>query len=609
MLHRGSAVAGFALSLLLTLVMVSAASAAPVEGPSGEAFYTPPETLPEGGPGTLVSYRTASLNLGTEAPSTKAWNVLYKSEAQLGGTNAVTGTVIVPTAAWTGSGPRPVVTLAEGTQGLAHNCAPSLQLAAGTEYDAGEILAVLKKGYAAVVTDYPGYLNGATPEFLAGKSEGRSVLDIVKAADQVPGAGLSSSAPVAIWGYSQGGQAAGWAAELAGSYAPEEDVVGTAAGGVPADLVKMAEFSEGGVANALGLDSFVGLLQAFSPIISPETILHEVFNAKGLEVIAKIKQECALESLKEFRDLSFAELTNSHESASELSSGLLGTGLKEQKLGTTAPSAPLYHYHGLRDEFVPVTQDVELHENWCALGVKDDFQLYNGDHLLTNPVAIPRVMTWLEERLAGKAAPSTCGLHEPGATLPAGARLTPEVGDLVIPIPEWQVSGSVTDKKLGISLKVPPGATFSSEADVTAGTLSASIFVPPIRETMKLFGLISVTIEGSLTQAGPITGTFNLSNSGILEIAATGGSILATKSIKTLGLTIPIECHTSKPVELPLDVKESASALAGNALTVNDTVTIPPFTGGFLCPLTSLLLSGPGNALSLTVSPPPPIPW
>ena len=72
MLHRGNAVAGFALSLLLTLVMASAASAAPVEGPSGEAFYTPPETLPEGGPGTLVWYRPASLEPRHRSPERKS---------------------------------------------------------------------------------------------------------------------------------------------------------------------------------------------------------------------------------------------------------------------------------------------------------------------------------------------------------------------------------------------------------------------------------------------------------------------------------------------------------------------------------------------------------
>jgi len=607
--RKGSACAALAVSLLLTLVLASAASAAPVEGPAGEAFYTPPETLPEGGPGTLIWYRPATLNLGTEAPAVKAWDVLYKSTAQLGTTNAVTGTVIVPTAAWTGSGQRPVVTLAEGTQGLGHQCAPSLQLAAGTEYDAGEILATLKKGYAAVVTDYPGYTTGAIPEYTAGRSEAHSVLDIVKAAQQLPGSGVSTSAPVAIWGYSQGGQAAGWAAQISSSYASSLDVVGTAAGGVPANLAKLAEFGEESVGNAFAIDSFVGLLQAYSSFVNPTAIENELFNAHGIEVLEKLKTECALESLKNLSSTSFKALTKEDKSATELSSGMLGAGIREQTLGEVAPAEPVYHYHGTDDEIVPIAQDVELHQTWCSLGGTDDMQLYNnGDHILTNPEAIPHVITWLEERFAGKPAPSTCGLHAPGV-LPSNARLTPETGDFIIPILGWQVAGSVTDKKLGIALKVPAGATFSSEADVTKGTLSASIFVPPIDETMKLFGLIPVTIEGALTQAGPITGTFNLSNSGILELSATGGSILSTKGISVLGFRIPIECHTSSPVELPLSVKESASALASGSLQVNDTVTIPPFTGGILCSLTSLLMSGPGNTVALTVSPPPPIPW
>ena len=76
--------------------------------------------------------------------------------------------------------------------------------------------------------------------------------------------------------------------------------------------------------------------------------------------------------------------------------------INEQELGTKAVPVPVYHYHGLEDEFVPVAQDVELHQKWCALGVSDDFQLYPGDHLLTDPTAIGNVIKWIEERLGGK---------------------------------------------------------------------------------------------------------------------------------------------------------------------------------------------------------------
>ncbi|MHB8491947.1 MAG: lipase family protein [Solirubrobacteraceae bacterium] len=613
MLHRKRlARAALVLALPLTLAMTSSALASPVEGPSGEAFYTPPATLPEGGPGTLIWYRPTSVNLNVTLPGVTAYDVMYKSTNETGNPNVVTGTVLVPTAAWSGSGPRPLVDYAVGTQGLAHSCAPSLQMVAGTEYDGGAIIAALKKGYAVTVSDYAGFTNGATPEYIAGKSEGQAVLDIAKAAPQIPSGGVSSSAPVSIWGYSQGGQAAGWAGELLPSYASGLHTVGVAAGGVPANLQALAEYAEGTPGAAFGLDSVVGLSFAYASIMEPELQLHEVLSEEGFEAFTKLRGECALQSLAEFHDIPFSRYSKHHETFPELQKNdvLIESVVKDQKVGTMAVPVPVYHYHGLQDEFVPVTQDAELHEAWCSRGVKDDFQLYPGDHLLTDPTAIPYVMKWIEERFEGKAAPSTCGQHSSVSELPASARVTPPTGDLVVPVPAWQVSGSITAKKLGISLKVPPGATLSAEADITTGKLSASLFVPPIEETVKLFGLIPVTIAGSLTQAGPINGTTRLSNSGVLSLSATGGATLTTKSLTVLGLRIPLECHTEKPIELPLSVEEPVNALSTGSISLSDNVTIPPFTGcGIFGPLTSLILSGSGNPLNLSAAPPPPISW
>ena len=181
-LHRAAfARAVFALSIVFVLAMAPAAFATPVEGPSGSAFYTPPAPTPAGSAGELVWYRPATVNLNVTLPAVKAWTVLYQSTDQHGQPDWVTGTVIVPTASWRGSGTRPVVTYAEGTQGLAQSCAPSLQMAAGTEYDGGAIIESLKKGYAVTVTDYQGYTNGAIPTYIAGKAEGQAVLDVVRA--------------------------------------------------------------------------------------------------------------------------------------------------------------------------------------------------------------------------------------------------------------------------------------------------------------------------------------------------------------------------------------------------------------------------------------------
>src|SRR5208282_2387580 len=287
--RRGLARGVLALSILMILAVPSGAAATPVEGPSGSAFYTPPSPTPAGSAGELVWYRPATVNLNVTLPSIKAWSVLYQSTDQHGNPDWVTGTVIVPTAKWSGKGERPVVTYAEGTQGLAHQCAPSLQIAAGTEYDGGAIIESLKKGYAVTVTDYQGYTSGAIPTYAAGKAEGQAVLDAVRAGRQVPGSGISASAPVIVWGYSQGGQAASWAAELQSSYAPDVKMVGLAAGGVPANVQAIGEFDNASVGTAFGLDGLIGLSTAY-----PEEFnLASLSNTAGLEAAGKLLSECA----------------------------------------------------------------------------------------------------------------------------------------------------------------------------------------------------------------------------------------------------------------------------------------------------------------------------
>ncbi len=613
MLHRkGLTGATLALLLIVPLMMASSASAAPVEGPSGEAFYTPPTTLPEGGAGTLIWYRPTTVNLNVELPAVKAWDVMYKSTSEIGEPDVVTGIVIVPTAAWTKGGARPVVDVAPATQGLGHQCAPSIQIANGTEYDGGSTIAALKRNYAVVMTDYQGYTNGATPSYVAGRAEGQAVLDAMREALQLPGSGVESSAPVVIWGYSQGGQSAAWAGQIEASYTPELHIVGVAAGGVPGNLQAVQEFGEGSPGSALGLDATIGLTYAYAPLINPEMELHETLNAEGLAVVAKLKSECAVQSLEEVHDASFQNLTKNHETAAELEkhNPLIETVINAQKLGGEAIPVPVYHYHGLEDEFVPVKQDAELHEKWCSLGVKDDFQLYPGEHLLTDPTAVPYVAKWVEERFEGKPAPSTCGQHSAPTELPASARLTAEVGDLIVPLPNWQLTGSVTAAKLGTSLKLPPGSTLNSEDDVTTGKFTATLTVPPINETFSVLG-IPVNIQGALESTGPITGTSGLTNTGLLKIAANGGATLVTKSIGISFFHLNLGCHTAKPVEMPLDIETPANAIAVNgSLTVTDSVTIPPFTGcGIFGPVTTALLSGPGNTLTITSAPPPPVSW
>ncbi len=65
---------------------------------------------------------------------------------------------------------------------------------------------------------------------------GYHVLDGLRAALSSRSAGAVADAPIGLWGYSGGGLASAWAAEMHGDYAPELNVVGAVLGSPVGDL-------------------------------------------------------------------------------------------------------------------------------------------------------------------------------------------------------------------------------------------------------------------------------------------------------------------------------------------------------------------------------------
>lgn len=175
--------------------------------------------------GDVVSSRTLT---GADALKSAASNrlVKYRSVGARGENVTVSGTVSVPK----GKAPNggwPVITWAHGTTGIADQCAPSRDGADPLVSYAFPLLDKwLKDGYAVVRTDYEGLGTPGLHPYLNGNSEGRSVLDIVRAARKLD---RQISRRVIIAGHSQGGQAALFAAALAPKWTPELSVRGTVA--------------------------------------------------------------------------------------------------------------------------------------------------------------------------------------------------------------------------------------------------------------------------------------------------------------------------------------------------------------------------------------------
>ncbi len=209
--------------ILAAPVLAAPANAAVRSGPAGNDFYTPPASMPKGAHGTPIWQRKLTGKPVLKSAKTNTL-LLYSSQAVDGKTVAVSGTVAIPK----GKAPKggwPVITWAHGTVGIADACAPS-RIGTQANYDSPLLNSWLKAGYAVVRTDYEGLGTPGEHPYLIGVSEGRSVLDMARAARKLD---PSLSKDVVISGHSQGGHAALWAASLSKKYTPDLKLKGTVA--------------------------------------------------------------------------------------------------------------------------------------------------------------------------------------------------------------------------------------------------------------------------------------------------------------------------------------------------------------------------------------------
>jgi triacylglycerol lipase len=128
-------------------------------------------------------------------------------------------------------------------------------------------------------------------------AEGQAVLDAARAAMRLPGTSLDPNGPVAFWGYSQGGGATASAAELAPSYTPELNVVGTYAGAPPADLKELLPYTDG--------SALVGVVgYALNSVIAayPEhaDAIRSTLTPRGEAMLASTSRQCIGQTIIDF---------------------------------------------------------------------------------------------------------------------------------------------------------------------------------------------------------------------------------------------------------------------------------------------------------------------
>lgn len=370
-------------------------------------FYTPPATLPAAN-GALVRSEAADFYLDPIKlirPAATATRIMYTSSDAHDQPMAVTGTVLVPKKSWSGTGPRPVIGYAVGTQGVADKCAPSRQMGVGQEYEGPMISALLDAGYALSITDYEGLGTPGKHTYMGRASQGHAVIDSVRAAQQLGLAGIGPKNPVAFVGYSQGGGASASAAELATDYAPALDLKGAYAGAVPADLPSVAKNLDSSLYSAFLLYAISGI-GAYAGI-DPASYL----NARGLQELDGAEAECTVEALVKHSFLNSSNLTQTGEKLSTvMKQQRFQTTLKDQEIGAgRRPAVPVLLSHSLVDDVVPYATGRNLATRWCAQGANVSWIPTAGPtHIGGYVAALPATMFFLKQRFAGKSQLSSC---------------------------------------------------------------------------------------------------------------------------------------------------------------------------------------------------------
>ncbi len=595
-----------------SVLAVALAAASSVYAANAGDVYTVPASLPTAN-GTLVTYQPTTIKQAG-APEHAAFKVLFTSKDTYDETTAVTGMVIKPK-----SGNGNVLIYAVGTHGLGLNCAPSKTLEAGNDYEGQNIVAALKAGYTVLVPDYAGYTNGRTraPGYMAGPSQGRNSLDLFKAATQLPGDVVNASAKVGIWGFSQGGQASAFAAQLASTYAPNMNIVGVASGGVPADFNVTAMYLNGSAGASFLYSAIIGLDSEYPGDIPVDLLISD----QGRAQMEDLKTKCVFEALLDYKYGTVEDFLKPGSGTFEslLTQKDVKQRMSEQQLGVTQTrtaswferdtwtgkfSFPAYLYHGQADEFIPLGQAYELKQRWCALGNNVTFDLYPSEHIATMTQGAAKSLAFLADRFAGKAASGNCSQN----SAPASTALNNkdrDVTGLGVKMDGWPMAATVHVKTMNQDVILPPDSKLTATAlkvDSGSGTLNGTITIPDFKQSMKVLG-IGAQIGLKIAPAGGVTGSVNLDRAGKLNIAGKAPVDITVTSV----WGIPFgTCKTSAPVVFNLNYADSVSNL-GTGLTFKGTTTFPQIKGCIISAIISGLMSGPGQTYQFDITPPAPV--
>ena len=403
-------------SLLWTgsVVCATPAAAQPalpsLPAPADDPFYDYDESLNGVAAGSILRIRPVPYGYNDQTAPIKSTQVLYRTTDQHGRPTTTVATLLLPPV----PGPTKLISYHMAYDALGSECDPSYILTGtgghsqtGT-FEQAVITGYLAAGYTVVVPNY----EGEDQQWTIGLQSGYAALDGIRAAETL--LGLPASTPVGMAGYSGGSVPTQWGAEIAPTYAPELNIVGAAAGGLPVHLAHNLPYVSGSQSWAGVIPA---LIVAYQRAYDLDTAAF--LSPEGVRITDEVASLCINNFASTFPGLTDADMVAPpYTSLLEVPSVV--EAINDNIMGSTGtPRVPLLLAVGDVDgtgDGVMVTADVEgLSREYCDRGVPVTYTRF--DRLSHAEAFIPfqaQASQFFADRFAGAPPADNCAAIGPG---------------------------------------------------------------------------------------------------------------------------------------------------------------------------------------------------
>lgn len=370
--------------------------------PLRDRFYDAPPNIATFAPGDLIATRDRP-----NPPAffdARTYQLKFRSSDSQGRPIAAVTTVLVPTHQRVNG---PLLSFQHIINATGLECAPSQALWTQDPNlairEAPGLNVALQQGWTVAIPDHL----GPRSAYGAAKLGGQITLDNIRAVKQFRPAGVADGR-VGLAGYSGGGMATAWAAALAPTYAPDLDIAGAAYGGVPMNLLTMAEglgYSTPHPAFGLAFAAAIGVSREYPKQIP----MWRHLSPLGKQMYLGMRNACTNDILRLGAGHDAQQVTVGGRAIFDDPAARRVVEQNSLSLYPDTPRTPIFEWHSPTDALIPVSAIDHTLARYCRAGVRvERLSTPSPDHLSAALLGLLPAFRYLQDRFAGVPAPSSC---------------------------------------------------------------------------------------------------------------------------------------------------------------------------------------------------------